>query len=61
MATFSDVDSRTTIFEMEIHTQLKQLATKGDLERLAFQILLINITVVGIATGIIVAAVRFWQ
>ncbi|MYA60568.1 MAG: hypothetical protein F4X40_08475 [Chloroflexi bacterium] len=60
-ATNSDVDSRMTILETEFRTELKHLATKADLERLKIQILLINITVVGIATGIIVAAVRFWQ
>ncbi len=61
MATNSDVDTRMTILETEFRTELKHLATKADLERLKIQILLINITVVGIATGIIVAAVRFWQ
>ena len=60
-ATNSDVDSRMTILEAEFRTELKHLATKADLERLKIQILLINITVVGVATGIIVAAVRFWQ
>ena len=59
--TNSDVDSRITILETEFRTELKHLATKADLERLKIQLLLINITVVGIATGIIVAAMRFWQ
>ena len=61
MATNSYVDTRMTILETEFRTELKHLATKADLERLKIQILLINITVVGIATGIIVAAGRFWQ
>ena len=50
-----------TILETEFRTELKHLATKADLERLKIQLLLINVSVVGIATGIIVAAVRFWQ
>ena len=50
-----------TILETELRTELKHLATKADLERLKIQLLLINITVVSIATGIILAAVRFWQ
>ena len=61
MATNNDVETRMTILETEFRTELKHLATKADLERLKIQILFINITVVGIATGIIVAAVRFWQ
>ena len=61
MATNTDVDTRMTILETEFRTELKHLATKADLERLKIQLLLINISVVGIATGIIVAAVRFWQ
>ena len=61
MATNIDVDTRMTIFETEFRTELKHLATKADLERLKIQLLLINVSVVGIATGIIVAAVRFWQ
>ena len=61
MATNTDVDTRMTILETEFRTELKHLATKADLERLKIQLLLINITVVGIATGIIVAAGRFWQ
>ena len=60
-ATNTDVDTRMTILETEFRTELKHLATKADLERLKIQLLLINVTVVGIATGIIVAAVRFWQ
>lgn len=61
MATNIDVDTRMTILETEFRTELKHLATKADLERLKIQLLLINVSVVGIATGIIVAAVRFWQ
>ena len=61
VATNTDLDTRMTILETEFRTELKHLATKADLERLKIQLLLINITVVGIATGIIVAAVRFWQ
>lgn len=61
MATNNDVDTRMTILETEFRTELKHLVTKADLERLKIQLLLTNITVVGIATGIIVAAVRFWQ
>ena len=61
MATNTDVDTRMTILETEFRTELKHLATKADLERLKIQLLLINITVVSIATGIILAAVRFWQ
>ena len=61
MATNIDVDTRMTILETEFRTELKHLATKADLERLKIQLLLINVSVVGIATGIIVAAGRFWQ
>ncbi len=61
MATNTDVDTRMTILETEFRTELKHLATKADLERLKIQLLLINITVVSIATGIILAAMRFWQ
>ena len=61
MATNSDIETRMTILETVFRTELKHLATKADLERLKIQILFINITVVGVATGIIVAAVRFWQ
>ena len=61
MATNSDLETRMTILETAFRTELKHLATKADLERLKIQILLINITVVGIATGIMVAAFRFWQ
>ena len=61
MATNIDVDTRMTILETEFRTELKHLATKADLERLKIQLLLINVSVVSIATGIIVAAVRFWQ
>ena len=61
MATNIDVDMRMTILETEFRAELKHLATKADLERLKIQLLLINVSVVGIATGIIVAAVRFWQ
>ena len=61
MATNTDVGTRMTILETEFRTELKHLATKADLERLKIQLLLINITVVSIATGIILAAVRFWQ
>ena len=61
MATNIDVDTRMTILETAFRTEIKHLATKADLERLKIQLLLINVSVVGIATGIIVAAVRFWQ
>ncbi len=61
MATNTDVGTRMTILETEFRTELKHVATKADLERLKIQLLLINITVVSIATGIILAAVRFWQ
>lgn len=61
VATNTDVDTRMTILETEFRTELKHLATKTDLERLKIQLLLINITIVSIATGIIVAAMRFWQ
>ena len=61
MATNIDVDTRMTILETEFRTELKHLATKADLERLKIQLLLINVSIVGIATGIIVAAGRFWQ
>ncbi len=61
MATNTDIETRMTVLETEFRTELKHLATKTDLERLKMQLLLVNITVVSIATGIIVAAVRFWQ
>ncbi len=61
VATKTDVDTRMTILVTEFRTELKHLATKANLDRLKIQLLLINITVVGIATGIIVAAMRFWQ
>ena len=50
MATNIDVDTRMTILETEFRTELKHLATKADLERLKIQLLLINVSVVGIAT-----------
>lgn len=61
MATNSDLETRMTILETAFLNEFKHLATKADVERLKLQLLLINITVVGIATGFIVAAVRFWQ
>ena len=61
MVTNTDVDTRMTILETEFRTELKHLATKADLERLKIQLLLINITVVSIATAVIVSAMRFWQ
>ena len=61
MATNTDIETRMTVLETEFRTELKHLATKTDLDRLKMQLLLINITVVSIATSIIVAAMRFWQ
>ena len=61
VATKTDVDTRMTILETEFRTELKHLATKANLERLKIRRPLINLTVVSIATGIIVTAIRFWQ
>ena len=58
------MDQRMLGVEAEVN-QLKgaydHLATKADLERLKVQLLLANITIVGVATGVVVLAIRFLQ
>lgn len=51
------VDERMTTLEVEFRTELRHLATKEDLANLRWQLGGLII----VATGVIVAALRFWN
>ena len=61
MASVEDVEKRMTTLEAEFRTELHHLATKEDLANLRWQLTVQLGGLIIVATGVIVAALRFWN
>ena len=57
----ASVDERMTVLETRFDTELKHLATKADLKDLEMRLFVRLGGLIAVATGVVVAAMRFWQ